>query len=471
MTPYEQARERFNFPFPLRPYQIDSVNQLCENPLAGYYWEPGAGKTSGATHQALYEIIRGNAGCWVIVVPPILIPQWATWIRKVTDKTTGKALTAVEYKGTPKQRTALDLNVDVVVLSYQVFKLDFESLWERIKPRRPGLICDEATAIKNITTDTHRAVALFAEGAPLLLLTGTPLNKPGDAYGYMKLIAPGLYRNQRMFDRMHIEETDEYNKVIKWANLDILERNMKVNSHRILIREHVKDMPPVQFTPIVYDLEKEHLKLYQRIAEERLLQAEDGSGYIDAISSSKLRAALQQVILNWGHFADDPSKEPAALELIYQTLDEIAERKLVVVANFRRSNAYLLEKLGPTYGAVAIYGDVSPKGKQLALKKFTESDACRVIILHPESAGFGVDGLQHVCHDMLVVEAPTTPTPFNQVVARLDRDGQKSSVNCRVAIARGTVQARMFRGLLEKDALVNSVQGSFQDLRDAIFGD
>jgi SNF2 family DNA or RNA helicase len=471
MLAYDQVTERYEFPFPLRPYQIDAVNILCESPRAGHYAEPGTGKTAMSTHQAMYEIIRGNAGCWVIVVPPILIPQWAIWIRKIIDKTAGKALTAVEYKGTPKQRAALDLNADVIVLSYQVFKLDFESLWERVKPRRPGLLCDEATAIKNIGTDTHRAVALFAEGAPLLLLTGTPLNNPGDAYGYMKLIAIGLYRNQSMFDRMHIEETGGYNKVVKWANLDILERNMRVNSHRILIRDHVKDMPAVQFNPIVYDLDKEHLKLYRRIADERLLLAEDGSGYIDAISSSKLRAALQQVVLNWGHFADDPSKEPAALELVHQTLEELAGRKLVVVANFRRSNAYLLEKLKPTYGAVAIYGDISPKGKQLALQAFIESEACRVIILHPESAGFGVDGLQHVCHDMLFVEAPSTPTPFNQAVARLDRDGQKNPVNCRVAIARSTVQARMFKGLLEKDALVNSVQGSFQDLRDAIFGD
>ncbi|QHE87189.1 hypothetical protein [Hydrogenophaga sp. BPS33] len=54
---------------------------------------------------------------------------------------------------------------------------------------------------------------------------------------------------------------------------------------------------------------------------------------------------------------------------------------------------------------------------------------------------------------MLVVKAPTTPTLFTQVVARLDRDGQEDVVNCRVAMARGTAQVRMFDDLLAKDAL------------------
>lgn len=93
-----------------------------------------------------------------------------------------------------------------------------------------------------------------------------------------------------------------------------------------------------------------------------------------------------------------------------------------------------------------------------------------MILVQPQSAGFGVDGLQHVCADMLVVEAPTTPTPFQQVVARLDRDGQLDVVNVRVAIALGTVQVSMFKSLLANDELANSVQGGYKDLRSAIYG-
>jgi len=157
------------------------------------------------------------------------------------------------------------------------------------------------------------------------------------------------------------------------------------------------------------------------------------------------------------------------LDLIDEVMDEIGGKKLLLVAHFRRTNAYLVQAL-KGYGAEALYGDVSPARKQLAITRFITDPKCRILQVQPGSAGFGVDGLQHVCSDMLVVEAPTTPSPFQQVVARLDRDGQADVVHCRVAVAIGTVQVGMFRHLLRNDELANSVQGGYKNLRDMVYG-
>lgn len=470
MTPYEVTRERFKFPFELRTRQVEEVNSLCNNILAGYYWEPGSGKTAGSTHQMLYETVRYDIRKWVIVMPPILIPQWAHWLRGLVDKKTGQRLTAAEYTAPPKERRKLPLNEQFILMSPVLFKSDFEHLWEKTSYTSCGLSVDEAHSVKNHETDNHRAVATFSADRPLKLLTGTPLNKPGDAYGYLKLLAPGLYRNHRHFERMHVKERDDYDNVVEWMNLDLLAQNMKINTSRILRREMVSDCPPVIYTPMLYDLSPEHLKFYRRVAQEKMRSADNGSGEIDEISSAKLRSTLQQLVVNWGYFAENPALEPSIVELTHEVLEELAGRKLVVVANFRRSNAYLWDKLRPGYNAVAVYGDVTAKQKALAVQRFIEDASCRVILVQPDSAGYGVDGLQHVCSDMLIVEAPTTPRPFHQVVARLDRDGQREPVNCRVAKARGTVQVRMFADLLDKDELVNRVQGSYQDLKEAVFG-
>ena len=237
----------------------------------------------------------------------------------------------------------------------------------------------------------------------------------------------------------------------------------------MLRREVQSELPAITYTLIPYDLAPAHQKLYERIAVEKLVEFDDGRE-INAISTQALYSALQQVIINWSHFEDDPSKEPAALELVDEIFDEIGPTaKLAVVANFIRSNSYLLEKL-QKYGAVAVYGEVSAKGKQEAINKFIEDPTCRCILLQPRSAGFGVDGLQHVCSDMLFLEAPTVAPPFYQTAARLDRDGQKSPVNCRIGVANRTVQVRMFKGLLENDKTTNAVQGGYKDLKDAING-
>lgn len=428
-----------------------------------------SGKTSGATHQMLYWNLEFGYRQWFVVVPPILIPQWAIWLRSITDLRTGKPLSVTEYVGTPTQRKALDLNSDFIVLSYGLLKNDFEQLHAFFEDRKLGVLADEAHAVKNIKSDTHKAVALMAEERPLLLLTGTPVNKPGDSYGYMKLVAPSLYRNHRQFEKLHVAERGEYDTVLEWKNLDLLASNMKVNTSRILRREVRSQLPPIVYTTKFYDLDPAHKALYKRITEERLVEFEDGKE-LDAISAAALRSSLQQIIVNWGFFEGNEGRVPKVLDLIHEVLSEIGENKLVVVANFRRSNAYLLEALAE-FQARAIYGDVSAAKKQDALRAFITDPACRVLLVQPQSAGFGIDGLQHVCSDMLIVEAPTTPSPFHQVIARLDRDGQEDVVHCRVAVALGTVQVGMFKSLLANDELANSIQGGYKNLRELVYGE
>jgi len=464
MTPYRQVRERYAFPFELRPQQVNIVDDLCSRPRVGYYAEAGTGKTSMATHQALY---MQDTEQWLIVMPPILLLQWDRWLRSV--KREGKPLTTTIYSGTPAQRKLLNLNSMFILMSFGLLKNDFERLYDHLKDREYGVIVDEATAIKNTGSDTHKAVNLISEHRPLMLLTGTPVNKPGDAFAYIKLIAPGTYRNRRQFDRLHVEEEDDYGTVTKWCNLDVLAANMKINSRTLSLLEARADLKEPLYTPIRYNLDPAHLKLYRRIAEERLVEFDNGKE-IDAISAGALRSALQQVVINWGAFDDDDSRRPAVLDLIEEVLEEIGEAKLVVAAHFIRTNAYLLEAL-KKYNAVAVYGEVSKQNKQRAITRFIEDPECRIILLQPSSAGFGVDGLQHVCSDMLVVEAPTTPTPFKQVVARLARDGQSNHVHVRVAIAQGTVQVGMFRSLLDNDELANSVHGGYKTLRSSVYGD
>lgn len=469
MTPYEAVREEFEFPFDLYPFQIEEVNELCSFNRVGFYWRPGAGKTAGSTYFALYHTLTSGIRHWLVPMPPILCHQWGRWLSKVRDKRTGLPVTYTVYEGPPAKRLKLNLDVQFVLTSYGLLKNDAEHFEAFYTRRRMGVVIDEGHAIKNIASENHKVVRRLAADRPLAVLTGTPLTKPIDAYAYVKLIAPHVYKNLHQFELLHVKETDQYGTVVQWNNLDLLAKNMKIQTSRIT-REVLKDqLPPVTFSTMHYDLDPAHLKLYNRIADEKLVEFEDGRE-INAISTQALYSALQQMVINWGFFEDDETREPAAIKLIEEVLDELGpDAKLAVVANFVRSNTYLLDKL-KKYHAVAIYGLIPPAGKQAAIKRFIDDPICRIIILQPSSAGFGVDGLQHVCSDMLILEAPTTAPPFEQVCLRLDRDGQKDPVHCRIGIARKTVQVRMFHNLLDNDAMINSVQGGYKDLRDAIHG-
>jgi SNF2 family DNA or RNA helicase len=469
MTPYEAVREEFDFPFELYPFQIERLNTQCEFTRGALYWQGGTGKTISLLHYALYFMLTSGVSRWVLPMPPILLDQWARLVAKVTHRGTGKVLTSLKLEGTLAKRKKMDLDVNFLLCSYGILKNDFDRIYAYYDGKQMGVAVDEGHAIKNTASLTHQAVKKLAEDRNFMALTATPITTPADSYAFIKLISPMVYRNQRQFDKLHVAEVDEYEKVTKWANLDLLADNMKIQTTRVLRRQVNKELPSVVINQVPYDLAPAHLALYRRIADEKLVEFDDGRE-INAISAQALRSALQQIVVNWGHFEEDPTRRPAALDLVDEVFGELEQHeKLVVVANFRRSNRFLLESL-TKYKAVAVFGEVSPKGKQAAIAQFIEDDECRCIILQPQSAGYGVDGLQRVCSDMLFLEAPTTAPAFHQVVWRLDRDGQKDPVNCRVGVANSTVQGRLFRNLLENDAMINSVQGGLQDLRDSIYG-
>jgi hypothetical protein len=476
MTPHEEVRgqfvfvDRFGREMDLRPYQVEKVNLAGVDARHALYWEPGSGKTFGATHWALYRRMIDGTRQWWINMPPILLEQWQQWLTSIRDRRTGEPLKALVYAGSPQVRKNLSFEQhDFILCSYGLFKNDYERIYTWFEGRKVGLLNDEATAIKNIESDNHGSNKDFAERRPYMPLTGTPLSKPMDAYAYIKLLTgKALYRNKRAFEKLHVEEFDAYDRPTAYKNLDLLGENMKVQSSRILRREVQAQLPPVIYSVIPYVLADRHIELYNRLAREKLVELESG-GVIDANSAQKLRMTLQQIVVNWPYFGQDDSLRPAILDLIEEALEEIGQKKLVIVANFRRTNAYLLEKLKP-YGAVAIYGDVNKSERQSALANFLHNDCCKAIILQPDSAGYGVDGLQHVCSEMLIAEAPSHATPFHQVVARLDRDGQLDPINCRIAVAQRTSQVRLFRNLLDNDQLVNTVQGGYQDLKDSVYG-
>lgn len=481
LSPYELVRSKYVFPpeFEDRGYQIDSINKLAPCPRSGWYAEPCTGKTFMGTVVALYkEETAGNTH--IVLMPPILLDQWHEWLQSVTCVATGKPLSSIIYRGKPAERRQLDISsVKFVLMSIQVFKKDYEYLYNLFEHRNVTLIVDEAHSVKNAgqngkPTSNHTMVRDFAEGRDLALLTGYPLSTPGDAYGYIKLVSPMIYRNLRHFEQLHIEERDFFDNVIKWGQLDFLADNMLQNAVRIYKRQAMPYLKKPVIVPLHYELDPAHAALYKKLADEQLLLLENG-GKIDATTPPKLYNALQQIICNPGYFSGNPNMRSAAHALLDQILDELAVgdvengRKLMVFANYRMTNRGLLQYLQP-YGAVAFYSEVSSAKQQANLKAFKHDKECRVAVAQPLSAGYGLEGLQLVCSDAFFMESPIVPMHFNQAIDRLDRGGQKNYPNIRIGIAKNTCQPRLHANLMNKDALANRVQGGWQDLREAIYG-
>lgn len=467
LEPLELVKSRFQFPFEPKGFQKETLNQFGKQTRHGYGWKPGCGKTFGTVLHANYLMAIREATQWIVLMPPIVLRNWSRFLEKVIDTKTGKPVTQTLWAGTPKKRAQLSLDNQFILMSYDIFKRDFDRIEAHFDGRRVGLISDEAHKIKNMDTVNYRAVWRMFHDRPVLLATGTPVTKPDDCYTYMKFTNPGAYRNKRHFENMHVGERDEYEKVTEWVNLDELSKNFKVNW------TFVEPPPtdPINFIPLVYDLAPAHLKLYNELVETQLLELDDGR-VIDALNASALYHKCQQIVCNWAHFSGDPDNVSASFELVENVLDEIGDEKLVVVANYRMTTAALFEFLGRQgYHPAKVIGGMSDKQRYAEIDRFIQDSRCRVIILQPEAGGVGLDGLQHVCSEMLFLECPVVPRQFEQAYARLDREGKRRRVNCRIAVAERTIQVRLHRTLLANDELIVKAVGGVRTLREAIHGE
>lgn len=301
----------------------------------------------------------------------------------------------------------------------------------------------------------------------LQLLTGTPVNKPTDAYAYIKLKTPGIYRSFAHFENLHVEERDFFKKPIKFGNLELLKNNFNLQTiTRTREEVHGQHAPDI-FPDCEYSLSREHITLYNKLVEEQLLLFDDGT-MIDATSMQKLRHALQQVVVNFDHFSNNPKNVSTAYDLLDHTLEEIEDNKLIVWINYRRSAASVLNYLkGRGITAMAAYGG---SDSQAAVSSFMDPAGCQVLVGHYQSCGAGLNP-QEVCFNSLFLELSTVPLYVRQALGRVSRTGQKKIPIQRLAVARGTVQVHLLRSLVNNDDLVATIEPTKKSVRAMLLGE
>ena len=465
MITLEQVIERYPLPFDLEQLQKEDIHKLAHYGRALADLPVGYGKTVIGTVASLML----EPDTVVVILPPILIVQWVLWLNAITGKGT-----ALSYTGDPGDRRQHRLvGKHWIVMSYVVFKNDIARITSDLKDSEVLVIVDEAHAVKNSTSQLYKAVRDFSVGRNLFLMTGTPMSSPVDAYAYIKMNSPQIYRTLKMFESIHVDEIDFFGSISSWKNLDVLQTNLNLRRVYRSKEEVHAELPKARFVPIYYDLSPAHMKLYTKLMNEQLLELENSGGKIDASSAQTLYHCAQQIITNYGYFADDETKRANVFDVLDQVCDEIAlgqpgSSKIIIWTQYKMTSRRLLEYMKEKGNgrAVAAYSEADSKK---SVQTFLEDPECHALVAQPGSAGAGLNP-QHLCWECIFFETPTRTIPFTQAAGRIDRKGQRYNPTIRLAIARGTVQEGLLRNLMENDSLVTQVAGSIRGIRDLIFG-
>ena len=465
-TPVEEVLQHYKLPFTLRKDQNEDINTLCDPDWVrnGIYLPVGAGKTATATMVAFHAGLKDLIDQIIVLCPPILLRQWVSWLESFNSVET------LLYRGTPAQRKEMSFDkADCIVTTPGLFKNDFARFMEFFSQRRIYLIVDEATCVRQVGTLMYKAARDFTNtGQKMLsLLTGTTISAPFQAYGYVKLIAPSIYRDYSHFTMVHITRLDQYKTPCAYQNLDLLAKNMAFHTVRREARD-IMDLPDVNYVPVLYDLDPAHMRLYNRVVEELLVTLDDGA-ILDGLTPQRMRMTAQRVILMPAEFGGEKIK-PIGFQLIDDFVTELGGEKLIIYSNFRSSNETVFDYCAAAgLNPALVYGGNSSKQSFEELKRFKSDPACLALVGNPRSVGIGVDGLQDICHAVLFLELPT-PDEFEQAVGRVDRQGQKIRSVVKIGTANHTVQVSMMRNSLKKEDLVKKVVPTKTSMRKALMG-
>ena len=459
----DQVYEEFKFPFDPHEYQNEGFNEAIEEDKYGLWWGVGLGKTFMSTVVGLQHAITSDIETLMFIVPSSLVFQWEMWFNSIKFSD-GSDLDVVSYQGSPAQRKKLNFKHDIIIMSHNIFRQDYKRMVLEMS-RNPNIfvVYDEAhMGLRRAGNKIWRYFKNFTANKRILLLSATPIGNPMDTYAITKLLSPGLYKNKRHFENLHVQDTDFFGQVTEWKNMDLLHKCLYANASKLEPRE-VLDMPDVLYDKVVYELGKKHMKLYEELVENEMLSDDDGD-LITALDGVNRFHTLQR-------FVTAPAKlnisiVKANVHKLIETIYNEDDSKLAIFANYRNTNQGILEFLNDKgINTVGCWGDTPKKQKEQNLKNFMFDDETRVLVGNPMSMGVGLN-LQESCHRILFAELPLAPREFYQSVGRVDRQGQKYTVIVKALVADGTIQANLWWAMMNKDDLVNKIVKNRQLLRD-----
>jgi SNF2 family DNA or RNA helicase len=317
---------------------------------------------------------------------------------------------------------------------------------------RDVLILDEAHYIRNPETLRARLV----KGLPQqrrILLTGTPLvNTIDDYYELLEQVDKRRFTSRSEFHEQWTVDASLFNKYSSVRNVaaEFLQRATRDVLLRRRKAEVLAELPERVIRIQRHELSPQEDRVYQGLETKALEMIRDGKSDVAvfaAIHSLRHHLAVARV--------------PAVLERIEELR---AEGEAVVVYSH-----YLepLEKLQAALGArvaASLNGSTPPKERQALARSFGTASGPQVLLAQMEAGGIGLNFT--AARWVLFVHLGWTPAVHAQAMDRVHRIGQDRTVFVEFFVTPDTIDERIVKILLRKEADQNLVLAEGTDLHN-----
>lgn len=439
------------FAYNPRQYQYEALGYALDkgNVLNGD--DVGLGKTFEAI---MYAEVTNSFPC-LAIVPSSVKYNWEEKWREIV----GPHRTISVIEATPKKSKPNNWNADVVIINYDIIgkkqgkgtTVKFDELLD-IKWKMT--IFDEAHFLKEKRAQRSAAAKRIVKPDDMIIqmLTGTAvMSRPVELWNLLVLIK----RDHLIAKDWHQFVTrycGGYRGKFGWVTdgaTNTLELNRRLREVCYIRREKrdvLSELPDV--TKQVIQVPITNKMKIQRALKDfiQFVRETQGDEKADkAMEAEHLVAlgALRQLAIEG---------KLKGIEQYLKDHKQAGGGKLVIFGLHKEPLEYLSEK----FKSMLIAGGVSSIKKQKIVKDWIANDDT-FLFANIESAGTGVDGLQLVCSNMLIIELPWRPSDLTQVIGRLDRSGQEQATTVSFMLSDETIDKEMWDMLADKEAVTEAV--------------
>ena len=395
---YGISENALKLALPLRKHQIQFNNMFKKVKKMLLADRMGLGKTSAA----ISTLCEPEARPSLVVVPTTLCNQWNREIKRFLPEATTHVINGFKNYDLP--------DVDVLITSYNRLQP-----WQDVLlngNRFKSLIMDEVHELRHGGTGKRYVCKQLSSRVEYCLgLSGTPIfNQGGEIWSVLDAIKPDCLGPEQDF----LSEWTSWGKVYEPSTL-----NHFLKQQGLFLRRSPEDigMKFGEVSKHVYTIDSdiEKLKEVQDVAKMLALSVLSGNIGENSDSSKEFDWKLRQ--------ATGIAKAKPVSEFVKMLAEE--GEKIVLVGWHRAVYEVWMEEL-KHFNPVMFTGSETVKEKDEAVKKFVEGDS-QIFIISLRS-GAGLDGLQRACSTIVFGELDWSPHVMDQLLARIDRDGQTKHV-------------------------------------------
>jgi len=420
--------------------------------------ECGTGKSHPACN-AIKEIFETSKKI-LILCPKSVKASWREQLSLHAD------LFSVIIEGNKKTREEMLSEEKICIANYeQILYSDFSRThWDLV-------IFDEIHRLKNFTGKISRRARVLSQNAWCVYgLSGTPApNGLQDWHGVLAAIDPdGVpWKTKASF-----EESFVYKARLKGDGPFVIAGYRNVGDLRKFVKKYVSrttkeealDLPPKVFETRSRSLQGEQKRIYNELrkyAVARLSVLEE-SGTLTA--ANVLTESLRLLQIVGGFVPEDEGKmheigQKAKVEMLWDTLDEIGNKQVVIWAAFRAEAnwlaSYLKRKLRCDVSLLT--GETFSQGRAAAIEDFRKGNT-RFFVGTAAAGGTGVNGLQ-VADTAIFYSRNYNLTDYLQAQDRTHRIGTRNKMTIINLIAQGTIDEKVHDALERKASLQEMMLG------------